>query len=154
MNGQTLHEQTLIEKIRDLPPEKVVEVEDLVDFLRQRDEDRRLVRAPPSSLKTPSKRSGTIPTMPNTTDYEFGDIVPVPFPFTDQTASKKRPAVVVSSGAYNRQRADIVLMAITSQVKSPSYFGDIAINDWQLAGLLKPSVIKPIFATIEKRCWF
>jgi len=35
----------LIDKIRALPPEKVVEVEDFVDFLRLRDEDRRLARA-------------------------------------------------------------------------------------------------------------
>ena len=45
MNGQTLHEQTLIEKIRTLPPERVAEVEDFVDFLRQRDEDRQMARA-------------------------------------------------------------------------------------------------------------
>jgi mRNA interferase MazF len=32
--------------------------------------------------------------MPNTTAYGFGDVVLVPFPFTDQTATKKRPAVV------------------------------------------------------------
>ncbi|HKA52038.1 MAG TPA: toxin-antitoxin system, antitoxin component, Xre family protein [Candidatus Binatia bacterium] len=37
--------QALIEKIRVLPPEKLAEVEDFVDFLRQRDEDRRLTRA-------------------------------------------------------------------------------------------------------------
>jgi len=37
--------QTLIEKIRVLPPEKLAEVEDFVDFLRHRAEDRRLVRA-------------------------------------------------------------------------------------------------------------
>jgi hypothetical protein len=37
--------QTLIEKIRILPPERLVEVEDFVDFLRQREEDRRLARA-------------------------------------------------------------------------------------------------------------
>jgi len=38
-------EVTLLEKIRALPPEKVAEVEDFVDFLHQRDEDRRLSRA-------------------------------------------------------------------------------------------------------------
>jgi mRNA interferase MazF len=36
------------------------------------------------------------------TDYKFGDIVLVPFPFTDQTTTKKRPAIIVSSNAYNQ----------------------------------------------------
>lgn len=45
MNGQAVHEQALIEKIRALPPERVLEVEDFVDFLLQRDMDRPLVRA-------------------------------------------------------------------------------------------------------------
>ena len=35
-------EQELLEKIRSLPPDKVAEVEDFVDFLRQRVEDRKL----------------------------------------------------------------------------------------------------------------
>jgi hypothetical protein len=38
-------EQELLEKIRRLPPERVAEVEDFVDFLRARDEDRRLTDA-------------------------------------------------------------------------------------------------------------
>jgi hypothetical protein len=38
-----LHEE-LIEKIKNLPPERIVEVEDFVDFIAQRDE-RRLVEA-------------------------------------------------------------------------------------------------------------
>lgn len=62
--------------------------------------------------------------MPTMTAYEFGDVVLVPFPFTDQTATKKRPAVVVSSAAYNLNRPDIILMAVTSQVSSLRYFGD------------------------------
>jgi len=85
------------------------------------------------------------------TDYDFGDIVLVPFPFTDQSTVKKRPAVVVSSAAYNRQRLDIVIMAVTSQIRSADYFGDTTITDWQAAGLLKPSVLKPIFTTVGKR---
>jgi len=31
------------------------------------------------------------------TTYKFGDIILVPFPFTDQTSTKKQPAVVISS---------------------------------------------------------
>ncbi len=36
---------TLIEKIQSLPPERVEEVEDFVDFLKTRDRDRALVHA-------------------------------------------------------------------------------------------------------------
>jgi mRNA-degrading endonuclease toxin of MazEF toxin-antitoxin module len=53
--------------------------------------------------------------MPSTTSFEFGDIVLVPFPFTDQRATKKRPAVVVSSVVYNASRPDLIVLAITSQ---------------------------------------
>lgn len=35
---------TLMEKIRALPPERVHEVEDFVDFLKLRDQDRQLIR--------------------------------------------------------------------------------------------------------------
>ena len=84
------------------------------------------------------------------TDYRFGDVVLVPFPFTDQTTTKKRPAVVVSSIDYNTERPDIVLMAITSQIRTTSFFGEVSINKWQQAGLIKTSAIKPILTTIEK----
>jgi hypothetical protein len=36
--------------------------------------------------------------------FDFGDVVPAPFPFTSLGASKKRPAVVVSGRAYNTAR--------------------------------------------------
>lgn len=79
----------------------------------------------------------------------FGTIVLVPFPFTDQTATKQRPAVVVSSAAYNAARPDIVLMAITSQLRASAAFGEVWLTDWQSAGLLKPSAIKPVITTLE-----
>lgn len=50
-------------------------------------------------------------------DHAFGDVVLVPFPFTDQSGTKKRPAAIVSSGGYNASRRDQVIMAITSQVR-------------------------------------
>jgi mRNA interferase MazF len=83
--------------------------------------------------------------------YDFGDVVLVPFPFTSQTASKKRPAVVVSNRAYNDNlRRDIVVMAITSQLRPTGGAGEVWIVDWRSAGLLKPSAIKPVFATLEQ----
>jgi len=45
MRKQNLEKQMLIEKIHALPPDKVAEVEDFVDFLRQKIEDRRLIQA-------------------------------------------------------------------------------------------------------------
>ena len=88
--------------------------------------------------------------MPNTTTYSFGDLVLVPFPFTDQTATKKRPAVVVSSDGYNKARPDLILMAITGQFSGHFRIGEIIVSDWKAAGLLKASTIKPILTTVEK----
>jgi hypothetical protein len=39
--------------------------------------------------------------------FDFGDVVPVPFPFTSQRASKKRSAVVVSNRGYSTARPDL-----------------------------------------------
>ncbi len=88
--------------------------------------------------------------MPPTTVYNFGDVVLVPFPFTDQTGTKKRPAVVVSSAVYHSARRDLVLMAITSQVRTPLAVGEVEVSEWKKAGLLKASVIKPVLTTVEK----
>ena len=45
MNMTSRHEQALIEKLKRLPPERIAEVEDLVDFLQSRDEARGLTRS-------------------------------------------------------------------------------------------------------------
>jgi len=82
------------------------------------------------------------------TGYEFGDILLVPFPFTDQSTTKKRPAVVVSSSAYNLERPDLILLAVTSQVRAGTSFGECPVGQWQKAGLLKPSAIKPVVTAI------
>jgi mRNA interferase MazF len=83
--------------------------------------------------------------------FEFGDVVLVPFPFTSQAASKQRPAVVVSGRAYSLERPDLVMMAITSQLRPTPVLGEAWLRHWQAAGLIKPSAVKPVIATLEQR---
>jgi len=64
--------------------------------------------------------------------------------------NKKRPAVVVSSAVYHRERPDLILIAVTSQVRPANPVGEVAVARWQEAGLLKPSVIKPVLATVHR----
>ncbi len=85
------------------------------------------------------------------TGYDFGDVVLVPFPFTDQTGGKQRPSVVVNSARYQRERPDLILMPITSQNQKSTRFGDVHITDITAAGLLLPGIIKPILFTMEAK---
>ena len=42
-------------------------------------------------------------------------------------------------------------MAITSQINKTLGIGEIILQDWQQAGLLKPSLLKPLIATLEQQ---
>ncbi len=48
------------------------------------------------------------------TSYERGDVVLLLFPFTDLSAAKRRPAVVLSTNDYNARRPDLIVAPITS----------------------------------------
>lgn len=98
----------------------------------------------------PSRTAARIQRSGAASALSFGAVVLVPFPFTSQTASKKRPAVVVSSHAYNVERPDLIMMAITSQVRPTPALGEVWLRHWRAAGLLKPSAIKPVIATLEQ----
>ena len=82
--------------------------------------------------------------------YKFGDVVLILFPFTNQQGRKPRPAVVVSTEAYHAHKPDVILAAVTSQIRSPLGFGETLLHDWQAAGLLKPSLLKPVLFTAEQ----
>ena len=81
------------------------------------------------------------------TTYKPGDILLVPFPFTDHTATKQRPAVVLSSELYNRSHPDLILAPITSKIARTT--DEIIVAEWQSTGLLKPSTVKPILSSFE-----
>ena len=85
------------------------------------------------------------------TVYKRGDIILVPFPFSDQTSTKKRPAVVINSDVYKSVSSDIIIIAITSKFDEIITAGECIVEDWEGAGLLKPSTIKPAISTIEAK---
>jgi mRNA interferase MazF len=74
-----------------------------------------------------------------------GDVVLVRFPFTDLSSAKQRPALVISPAAFAERHGDIVLLPLTSR---PQPDDGIAIECWQQAGLLQPTWIKPLIATL------
>ena len=41
-------------------------------------------------------------------------------------------------------------MAVTSQVRGTGTFGELVVEDWQAAKLIRPSAIKPVLATLEQ----
>jgi len=67
--------------------------------------------------------------MTNASRFDVGDVVLVPFPFTDQSGTKKRPAVNVSIAGDSTSRWDVVIMAITSQVQAPPGYGEAMVDD-------------------------
>ena len=81
--------------------------------------------------------------------YERGDIVLIPFPFTDLSAAKTRPAVVINSSLYWRIRAEYLLAYVASQVSRANPELDYILVDWESAGLLKPSFVRPKIAAID-----
>jgi len=50
------------------------------------------------------------------TAYNPGDIILIPFPFTDFSTFKQRPAVILSSRGFNRSSSDVIIAAITSHL--------------------------------------
>ncbi len=81
--------------------------------------------------------------------YKCSDIVVLPFPYTNQSGSKRRPALILSTDDYSSRRADIIVAPITSNLatKQPD---DTPLSDWAAAGLLKPSVVKSILGTVHQ----
>ena len=74
-----------------------------------------------------------------------GDVVIVPFPFTDLTDSKKRPAFVVAGLPGD----DIIVCQITSKAKSDPCALPLGASDFVSGGLPVDSFIRPnkIFTT-------
>jgi len=68
-----------------------------------------------------------------------GDVIVAPFPFSDLTANKKRPAVVVASLTGD----DVILCQITSKTISDSYAIPLLKAGFKSGSLHQDSNIRP-----------
>jgi mRNA interferase MazF len=83
---------------------------------------------------------------------EQGDVVRIPFPYTDRDARQRRPALVVSRGAIGEEGSLLGVGMITSAANR-SWAGDVSLTDsYRTLGLPILSVVRPAkIATIEAR---
>lgn len=68
-----------------------------------------------------------------------GDVVIVPFPFTDLTATKRRPALVVARAGGD----DVLLALITSQQRRDAFSVPLREGDFAEGGLRIASNVRP-----------
>ena len=81
--------------------------------------------------------------------FEQGDVIKVPFPYTDRATRQYRPALVVSMGRLSVAHGLLWVLMITS-AENRGWPGDVPVNDTVEAGLPAPSIIRTAkIATIE-----
>ncbi len=81
--------------------------------------------------------------------FEAFDVVVVPFPFTDRTTTKRRPALVLSDAkAFNNQVGQSVLAMITS-ARNSDWPLDVEIENLDSAGLPSASVVRMKLFTLD-----
>jgi mRNA interferase MazF len=68
-----------------------------------------------------------------------GDVVVVPFPFSDLSQSKRRPALVIAT----LDGDDLILCQITSQTIKDNYSLSLDDKDFETGGLKQPSNLRP-----------
>lgn len=68
-----------------------------------------------------------------------GDIIVIPFPFSDLSASKKRPAMVIAS----LQGEDLILCQVTSKETADNYSVPLSGREFKTGALGQDSNIRP-----------
>ncbi len=72
-------------------------------------------------------------------EFVKGDVVVLPFPFSDLSKSKRRPALVVAKLGGD----DIILCQITSEARVDNYSIALCDNDFKTGKLNLASLIRP-----------
>ena len=80
----------------------------------------------------------------STTTYKRGQVIVVNVPFSDQSGSKPRPALIISTEVFHRHLLDVIVCPISSQ---PRYYqrpgpGDHPLRHWRALGLRYASTVR------------
>jgi mRNA interferase MazF len=81
--------------------------------------------------------------------FNAGDVVVVPFPFTDRAATKRRPALVLSNRRFNDDHQQVVLAMITSTANA-GWPSDTPIEDLKATGLGHDSIVRFKLFTLDR----
>ena len=91
------------------------------------------------------------PTRKPIVTFDPFDVVVVPFPFTDRSTAKRRPALVLSdAGVFNKQSGHSVLAMITS-ARNSDWPLDVEIRELDAAGLPSASTVRMKLFTLDDR---
>ena len=82
--------------------------------------------------------------------FDAGDVVVVPFPFTDRVAAKRRPALVLSQDE-SFGAAGHGVMAMIISARHSRWPLDVEIVDRQSAGLTVPCLVRMKLFTLDHR---
>jgi mRNA interferase MazF len=81
--------------------------------------------------------------------FEPGDLIKVPFPYTDRPVRQRRPAFVIAAGPLEETHGLLWVLMVTSAENKP-WPSDVSIPNHAAAGLPAPSVVRTAkVATIE-----
>jgi mRNA interferase MazF len=84
--------------------------------------------------------------MPSTISFSRGAVVLLPFPFSDQSASKVRPAIF----SHDTNPSDDLIVVAVSSERGILRPGECPIGLWREAGLLHPSFLKRAVASVSR----
>ncbi|MBK1693929.1 transcriptional regulator [Chromatium weissei] len=83
--------------------------------------------------------------------YNAFDVVRVPFPFTDRSASKNRPALILSDQSRFNTLIGHSVMAMITSADNADWPLDCVINNLSAAGLPAPSKVRFKLFTLDHR---
>lgn len=88
--------------------------------------------------------------------YKQGDILLIPIPFSNLSITKQRPVLVLSNDNYNQFTKDLLVAAITSQLKDIDYSilitqDDLAEGNLKVTSAIRADKIYTLRAVLKEK---